>query len=330
MKGVGKSIALALILYAIALTAAADALGVEGYWSATWSEKENVYSAALILKISGHQITGTFTDQNRVDWRIENGKLEGNRLSFDASETTNGETRSRHMVGIFMSDVITLHNDPGSQGEDQEAIMIFHRTEETTQGRSPCARPLATGTAHYSPLTSGQKFGCTVGVLAHPTFLVGIGIGSGIAQLQHAPSQWELGAEGYGRRFGTLYGIAAFRQSVLFAGTRLLHEDPRPLRSERHGFLPRTADALKLGLLSRRDDGSLGFAWARSVADLGTGTLGMAVYPGHPITGRSMMTLSLGYFAGREASSVFGEFAPDVAKALRLDRIMRMLHLQKR
>ena len=36
-------------------------------------------------------------------------------------------------------------------------------------------------------------------------------------------------AEEYGRRFGTFYGVAAFRQSVLFAGTSLLHEDPRPL-----------------------------------------------------------------------------------------------------
>jgi len=323
-----KSLALSLMLFAIVLPSTAQDPAVGGHWAATWSENKIVYTAALILRTSGHQITGTFTDRNRVEWEIQDGKLEANRLSFDASETTNGETRTLHLAGNFTSDAITLQDNPGSL--DQEPIMIFHRTDEATQGGSPCRRSQATAPARYSPLTNGQKFGCTVGVLAHPTFLVGIALGAGIAQLQHAPSQWELGAEGYGRRFGTLYGIAAFRQSALFAGTALLREDPRPLRSERHGFLSRTGDALKLGLLSRRDDDSLGFAWARSVADLGTGTLAMAVYPGHPITGRSIMALSLGYFAGREASSVFGEFAPDVTKALHIDGVMRMLHLQKR
>lgn len=330
MKRVEKSKALSLILFAVALTASARDLDVAGHWAATWREKENVYTAVLTLRTSGHQVSGTFTDQKRVEWQIQNGKLEGDRLSFDVSQTTNGETRIRHLAGNFTSDVITIHSDPSSQDEDQEPMIIFHRTDEARQEGTPCGQRQATAPGDYSPLTNGQKFGCTVGVLAHPTFLAGIGLGAGIAQLQHAPSQWELGAEGYARRFGTLYGIAAFRQSVLFAGTALLHEDPRPLRSQRHGFLPRTADALKLALLSRRDDGSLGFAWARSVADLGTGTLGMAVYPGHPITGRSMMTLSLFYFAGREGSGVVREFAPDVMKALHLDGVMRTLHLQKR
>ena len=59
-------------------------------------------------------------------------------------------------------------------------------------------------------------------------------------------------------------------QSVLFAGVALDHEDLRYPRSERHGFSPRTGDALRQALLSRRDDGSLGFAYARTVSDLGT------------------------------------------------------------
>lgn len=327
MKPVRKSLQASLMFFVVVATAQAQDLGVAGHWAATWSDKEAVYTAALTLKTSGHQITGAFTDPNGIEWQIQNGKLEGNLFTLDASGAANGGATILHLVGNFANDVITLRADPS--GRPDAEPMVFHRTDEATQAEPPCRRSRSIAAAHYSPLTNGQKFDCTVGILAHPTFLVGIGLGAGIAQLQHAPSQWPLGAEGYGRRFGTFYGIAAFRQSVLFAGTALTHEDPRPLRSERHGFLPRTADALKLGLQSRRDDGSLGFAWARSVADLGTGTLAMAVYPGHPITGRSMMTLSLGYFAGREASSVFSEFAPDIAKALHVDAVMRKLHLQK-
>ena len=328
MKGIRKRLVVILLFLAVVLTAKAQDLGVSGRWTAIWSDKDNLYKAALILKISGHRVTGTFTDQNQSEWQIQNGKLEGNVLSFDASNTANAGTASLHVVGEVTNAVITLRKEPG--GGEEQPMMIFHRTDETTQGEPPCRRSQTTAPSYYAPLTDGQKFGCTVGVLAHPTFLVAIGLGAGVAQLEHSPSQWGLGAEGYGRRFGTLYGIAAFRQSVLFAGAALLHEDPRPLRSGRHGFLPRTADALKLGLQSRRDDGSHGFAWARSVADLGTGTLAMAVYPGHPITGRSMMTFSLGYLGAREVSSVFREFAPDLAKALKVDGALRRLRLQKR
>src|SRR5262249_54252441 len=161
-----------------------------------------------------------------------------------------------------------------------------------------------------------EKFGCTMGILLRPSFLLSVGLSAGITQLTNTPSEWGRGVDGYVRRFGTLYGLAAFRQSVLFAGSSLLHEDPRPLRSRRHGFGPRAADALRLALQSRRDDGSLGFSWARTVADIGTGTLAMEIYPGQAVTGRSTLQLGLAYFAGREVSSAFNEFAPDVARAL--------------
>jgi len=326
MRVFSKTLAVSIMLFAV--TAQAQDLRVGGQWAARWTDKEKAYTATLTLKTFGDQITGTFTDQNGVEWQIQNGKLDGNLLTLEASGAANGAMTVLPLVGNFVNGVITLRADPSGSPDGEP--MIFHRNDEATQDESSCSRSRSIAPAHYSPLTNGQKFDCTVGILAHPTFLVGTGLGAGIAQLEHAPSQWPLGAEGYGRRFGTFYGIAAFRQSVLFAGTALTHEDPRPLPSERHGFVPRTVDALKFGLQSRRDDGSLGFAWARSVADLGTGTLAMAVYPGHPITGRSMMTLSLGYFAGREASSVFSEFAPDIAKALHVDSVMRKLHLQKR
>jgi len=316
------------MLFAVAVTTHAQEIRIGGHWAARWTDKKVVYTATLTVKTTGDQITGTFTDQNGVEWKIQNGKLDGNLLTLDASGAANGAMTSLPLVGNFVHEVITLRADR-TRSPDGEP-MVFHRTDEATQDEPPCSRSRSIAPAHYSPLTNGQKFDCSVGVLAHPTFLVGIGLGAGIAQLEHAPSPWPLGAEGYGHRFGTFFGIAAVRQSVLFAGTALTHEDPRPLRSERHGFLPRTADALKFGLQSRRDDGSLGFAWARSVADLGTGTLAMAVYPGQPITGRSMMTLGLSYLAGREASSVFSEFAPDISKTLHVDSVMRKLHLQKR
>jgi len=79
MKGIKKRLAVILLFLAVALTAAAQDLDVSGHWTATWNDKDNVCKA-LMLKTSGHQITGTFTDQNHTEWQIQNGKLEGNVL----------------------------------------------------------------------------------------------------------------------------------------------------------------------------------------------------------------------------------------------------------
>jgi hypothetical protein len=150
------------------------------------------------------------------------------------------------------------------------------------------------------------------------------GLGAGYSQWRNRPPQWGQGAEGYGRRFGTIYGISAFRQSVLFAGSALHHEDVRRLRSDRHGFWPRTGDALRLAFLSRRDDGSLGFAYARVVSDLGTMALAMEVYPDRRrFTPRTMSRATLSYGVGREALSVLREFTPDLLKALHLDKMAK-------
>jgi hypothetical protein len=162
--------------------------------------------------------------------------------------------------------------------------------------------------------------------LIRPAWLLFTGLSAGYSQWKHRPPQWGQGSAGYARRFGTIYALAAVRQSVLFAGSALNHEDVRYPRSERHGFFPRTGDALKQAMLSRRDDGSLGFACARTVSDLGTAMLAMAVYPDRrPFTGRSMLRVGAVYVAGREAFGIVREFTPDIAKALHLDRLMRKM-----
>ena len=326
MKSILRSLALTLFFH-VASLAAAQVPDVDGHWEATWSQKEKTCTAAIDLRVSGDQVSGTFTDCNAVVWQVQSATLAEDELNLEMLVTENGGTTVLHLTGGISNEEIKLRKEPNSQNDPP--MMVFHRADAPKGEERPCSRAQGYTTGTYVPLTGGEKFGCTMGVLVRPTFFVGVGLGAGIAQLEHAPSQWGQGAEAYGRRFGTFYGIVAFRQSVLFAGTSLLHEDPRPLRSQRHGFVPRSVDALKLAMQSRRDDGSVGFAWARTVADMGTGTLAMSVYPGHPITGRSMLTLSLAYFAGQEASSVFSEFAPDIVRGLHLNGVARKLHLKR-
>jgi hypothetical protein len=103
--------------------------------------------------------------------------------------------------------------------------------------------------------------------------------------------------------------------SVWFAGAALTHEDPRYLRSGRNGFLPRLVDALEVGMLSRRDNGSVGFAYARTVAGLGTEMFEGVVFPDErAFTTGAIVTAAVRYVILREAQSVGREFLPDLLK----------------
>jgi hypothetical protein len=175
---------------------------------------------------------------------------------------------------------------------------------------APAAAPDA-----FVPMTNRQKLAWTVGCVVEPRWILYSGLTAGLDQWRNSPPQWSQGAKGYARRFGAAHTLEAFEDTVWFAGVALRHEDVRYVRSARSGFLPRMADALKLGLLSRRDNGSIGFAYARTVSGLGTDLLARALYPDRkPFTAGAMLLSALRYVAVREALSVVREFLPDILK----------------
>lgn len=174
---------------------------------------------------------------------------------------------------------------------------------------------LAAPTAAYVPMSNRQKFNWTVGSVVSPTWIFYSGVKAGLDQWQSNPPQWRQGASGYGRRFAAAHTLEAFDDVVWFAGAALTHEDVRYSRSTRTGFWPRTADALKLALMTRRDDGSIGFAYARTVAGLGTTMFQRVIYPDRPaFTTRSIGFSVLSYVGVREALSLMREFLPDILR----------------
>ena len=143
--------------------------------------------------------------------------------------------------------------------------------------------------------------------------------------------------EGYGHRFGIFAGLLATRQSLLFTTSKLDHEDLRRLRSEKSGFWPRTGDAIKFAFEARRDDGSVGFAYARFVSDFGTGILARQLYPNQTAGSLantqprgSILQFALSTVAADVVGNVFFEFSPDIRAKLHLDRVRRALHLPER
>jgi hypothetical protein len=201
------------------------------------------------------------------------------------------------------------------------AVMAYGQTAAAPQDAvSPTdtlgsVAPQAAPVYVYVPMSTRQKFNWTMGCIVSPTWILYSGARASFDQLRNDPASWGQGAKGYARRFAAAHTLEAFEDTVWFAGAALTHEDPRYLRSGRRGFFPRLADALAVGMLSRRDNGSVGFAYARTVAGLGTEMFEGVVFPDErPFTAGSMLTEALRYVILREAQSVGREFLPDILK----------------
>jgi hypothetical protein len=167
----------------------------------------------------------------------------------------------------------------------------------------------------YVPMTTRQKLNWTMGCIVSPTWLLYSGARAAFDQWRDDPASWGQGAKGYARRYAAAHELETFEDTVWFAGAALTHEDPRYLRSGRNGFLPRLVDALEVGMLSRRDNGSVGFAYARTVAGLGTEMFEGVVFPDErAFTTGAIVTAAVRYVILREAQSVGREFLPDLFK----------------
>jgi hypothetical protein len=115
-----------------------------------------------------------------------------------------------------------------------------------------------------------------------PYPVAGAGIAGGINQLQNSPPEWKQGADGYGKRFGSDFGIAAVTTTTRYALSQALHEDTLYYRCECKGMFPRLRHAVISTLMARRgDDGHHVFSFPDLVAPYaGTMTAIYAWYPG--------------------------------------------------
>jgi hypothetical protein len=81
---------------------------------------------------------------------------------------------------------------------------------------------------HPEPLTTEMKFHLAYKSLTHPMFFVRAAAWAGIQQARDNPSEWQQGAEGYGKRLGA--GLADSVAGSLITNAvlpSLFHQDPR-------------------------------------------------------------------------------------------------------
>ncbi len=105
---------------------------------------------------------------------------------------------------------------------------------------------------------------------------------AGIGQVDHSPSEWELGASGYAKRFGSDFGIAAITTTTRYAMAEALKEDTLYYPCECRGVFPRLGHAVVSTVTARHgDDGHRAFSISAFAAPYaGTITAVYAWYPG--------------------------------------------------
>src|SRR5208337_2916518 len=72
----------------------------------------------------------------------------------------------------------------------------------------------------------------------------GATLAAGISQAYNTPPEWKQGAKGYGKRFGSDFGIAAISTTTRYGLAEAFREDTLYYRCECKGVLPRLRHAV--------------------------------------------------------------------------------------
>jgi hypothetical protein len=114
-----------------------------------------------------------------------------------------------------------------------------------------------------------------------PYPIVGAALTAGISQARNGIPEWKQGAEGYGKRIGSDFGIAAVSTTTRYALSEAFKQDALYYRCECTGVFPRLRHAVISTFTARRgSDGHRVFSFPALVAPyVGTMT---AVYGWYP------------------------------------------------
>lgn len=100
-----------------------------------------------------------------------------------------------------------------------------------------------------------------------PYPIAGAAIVAGINQWSNSPPEWNQGAEGFSKRFGSAYAIAAVGTTTRYGLAEAFKEDTLYYRCECRGILPRMSHAMISTLTARRgEDGHRVFSFPALVA----------------------------------------------------------------
>lgn len=153
---------------------------------------------------------------------------------------------------------------------------------DSSESSSPAASTTPTQPARtYTRPTQATKVRNYLFDAFGPYPIVGAALAASFDQVTNAPPDWRRGAERYGKRFGSDFGIAAVGTTTRYALAEAFKEDTLYYRCECKGLFPRLTHAVISTLTSRRgEDGHRVFSFPALVAPY-AGTM-TAVYGWYP------------------------------------------------
>jgi hypothetical protein len=143
-----------------------------------------------------------------------------------------------------------------------------------------------------------------------PYPIAGAAFAAGIGQMHNTTPEWDQGAGGYSKRFGSDFGVAAVSTTIRYGLAQVFREDTLYYQCECEGVFPRLRHALISTLMARRgDDGHHVFSFPALIAPYGSAmTAVYAWYPGR-YNGKDALRMGnytmLGYVGGNIALEFF-------------------------
>jgi len=182
-------------------------------------------------------------------------------------------------------------------------------------GDSSNSSPVASTTPaqpdlNYARPTAAAKLHNYVFDAFGPYPVLGAAFAAGINQAYNTPPEWNQGAAGYSRRFGSNFGIAAVSTTTRYGLAQAFKEDTLYYRCECKGLFRRLGHTVISTLTARRgDDGNRVFSFPSLIAPYaGSMTAVYAWYPGR-YNGKDALRMGnytmLGYVGGNIALEFF-------------------------
>ncbi len=112
-------VVLGVVGLSFGLTSAALAADATGTWKWTVERNGNTFETTLKLKQEGTALTGTISGRNNTETAIEDGKVDGDTVSFKVTREFNGNKMVFNYSGKVTGDEIKGETKFERNGESQ-------------------------------------------------------------------------------------------------------------------------------------------------------------------------------------------------------------------
>lgn len=103
----------------------AQTKNISGRWTAPFNREGTPVTIVMNLVVSDQHVAGTVTHARGDVMQIQNGKLEGNKLAFDAADD---DKYTYHYSGDVGEDLIKLHIE--TKDERDGPMLTFHPSQK--------------------------------------------------------------------------------------------------------------------------------------------------------------------------------------------------------